>query len=208
MLNLKNFQWYYSSTAHVYKLSFEDPNNSSAWNGLEPSYFLTAIASSDTTLQYNYLEFVLDLEANPPCAYVQLSRDIAVSPNYTHPLQLAFLKQDFEAGTFSFPKIELSSYTSANEVYEALLNTSNNTILHLKHYPLRGNGLYHTLSSMQTLGLTKQEIARDEPFSLLDYRLFAEYFGYNGGGGGHQGSCTYLLGQTGFLPSGVFRQIS
>ena len=205
MLNLRNFRWSYDVTGVVFELEFA----TDYWPDLAPDYFLTKLAGSSSPLQYNYFEIALlePFDGNSGKAYIQLAEYIPIS-SVTHPLQILFasLSPEFT----EVPSIKASSFSSAAEAYEHLISNTNQNVYHLKHYPLRGNGRFHTLSSMQTLNLTKKELIQDEPFNILDFKIFNEYFGYNGnhGGNGHQGSCSYVLGQTGMLPSGVYRKIS
>ena len=206
MLNLKHFQWNYATGSKMYELEF----SKDYWPDLDPAYFLSKLATTSTPMQYNYFEIVLVIPSNSSessMAYVELCKYVPIS-TVTHPLQVAF-----EAVTPSFttvPSIKPSSFTSASEAYDKFMSENKGAVYHIKHYPLRGDGIYHTLSSMMTLGLTKRELIEDEPFNLLSYRMFNEYFGYNGnhGGNGHQGSCSYVIGETGLLPSGIFRKIS
>ena len=206
MLNLRNFRWSYSSAAKVFELEFSHEY----WPDLAPDYFLTKLAGASSPLQYNYFEVVLVNPSNTndsSTVYVELCEYIPIS-TVTHPLQLAFA--NVTPSFTTVPTIKPSSFASAAEAYEHEINNTGSSVYHLKHYPLRGNGRFHTLSSMNSLNLTKRELIEDEPFNLLDFRIFNEYFGYNGnhGGNGHQGSCSYVLGQTGVLPSGVYRKIS
>ena len=200
MFNLSNYTWNYDCRRVVYKVTGND--------GLilsnEPQYLLGRIAAGAPELFYNYFSVVSVSKAiGDNGLYVEMPY-IPIVEGIMHPVQRAFRENNFFK-----PSIVITDYMDAEHVYESFKSVDGT--FQIKHYPLRGQGLYQTLSNMQALNLKKSDFIVDAPFNLLDYERFEEYFGYNdhnGGGGGHTGSCTFVLGKSGVLPTGVHRTVS
>ena len=196
MFNLANYRWSYGDRRVVYFVSGQDAL-------LSASDILARMAAGAPSLFYNYFSVVsVQRVIGDAGLYIELPF-IPEVEGLVHPVALAFRENNFVKPTF-----KITSYMSADSVYEEFKNTPDT--FQIKHYPLRGQGLYHTLANMNTLGVKKSDFIVDAPFNIVDYEKFDEYFGYNKhhGGGGHTGSCTYVIGESGMLPTGIHRTIS
>ena len=199
MFNLKQFKWDYEEKS-LYRI---DGINFPDGQDIVP-FVLARLCTLASFLHFSYFELVTFSSSTEKYVILELCYSIPLAGNLVSPIALAF-KDDIQSSIN--PTVHVSQYTSATEAYEKLSVSSGAKVYHLKHYPLRGRGRMHTLSNMKQLNLTRQELVRDEPFNILDYKEFEHFFGYNGGNS-NEGSCSFVIGETGMLPSGIFRTIS
>ena len=180
MFNLYNFSQQSKKGPFIYELNYWEEAKFDA----TPEYILARMCTFANSLGFCYFETVSfnsgftrqGEQVEAAVIYVQLDFEIPILEDITHPLVLCFMKNPASQNAIGTIK-KTTDYATVAEIYNFYKKVSNfGKIFHIKHYPLRGIGLYKTLEAAPNLGLSKQELVRDEPFNILNYKIFNHYF--------------------------------
>ena len=180
MFSLKNFNWQLEAGSVVFEVTFEDE----AAFDTQPDYVLSKLATQAQNLCFNFFEIVFynsgftraGNQVPVSVLLIELPFNIPIKPGCTHPLRGLFSKTPEFA---NIGKIKVSDWSTCQEAYEFYSKLQNPfPIWHIQHYPLRGNGRSMTLKKLPELNLRRKDFVVDEPFNLLDYKVFNKVF-YN-----------------------------
>mgnify|MGYP000016847058 CR=1 FL=1 len=181
MFNVLNFNWQLESGRKVYEILYSDE----AAFDTSGSDILQKLTTRAQLLTFNYFEAVFynsqfERAGNSvpvSVILIELPFTIPIKAKPTHPLQDLFNKGHklSDIGT-----IEESKWSSCAEAYEfySKIQPPIVPLWHIQHYPLRGNGVSMTLKKLRGLHVTKKDLVADEPFNLLNYKIFNKVF-YN-----------------------------